>query len=409
MSTETFPIDAVGQEKFPLSDISSLPEHIITQLKDEEARLEFLGRLIIPRQPFSIPKQAFVFKRVGDQIIVESQSMNSWPKIHIEFSSDLEGRNFELHPSENTVDAWLLYTRVSFLLAKAGEFSIPLTGLDDDIVSKFELELDKGFFQLARVCRKLKFIENIFNVKFALPDVFPLTNIEIVFRGITEGEFSVRAANFTFPAISPSDIDLTKPPFEGCGPFCHRIEDLTMLFGEQLPIGPVTVHLEKAELASPKVVEHIRKGLEEPIDVRFEVLDNQVVCRFEDYVRQPRERIAQQLEQFKQQLALEEPKELVDLINESLQKYVSSEEALQIAVGWQFYTHLPDRFCPQDPEVDPATGHWRVPVWLVYTGGEGGYVGEIIIDRKTGKIISHTPIEELYSKGMAIAEKILHA
>jgi hypothetical protein len=373
-------------------------------LKLAKDRFESLGHLIIPDQPFSIPEQTFVFRRVGDTIIVESQPTNSWPTIYIEFSSNLEGRDFALHLADGSVDGWLLYTRVSFLLAKAGAFSI-LADSGDEIGSRFEIDLDKKFFQLARICRKLKFIENVFNLKFSLPDVFSsedLSNLEIVFRGITQGEFSVRASDFTFPSILSSEIDLTKPPFEGCGSFSHTIGDQITLFGQRLPVGSVTVHLEKAAMGSLKVVEHIRKGSKEPVDVRFEVLDNQIVYRFEDYVRQPREHFIQQLERFKKQLALEEPKELVDLIDESLQKDVSSEEALQIAMGWTQYNDLPDRFCPQDPEIDPTTGHWRVPVCLVYASGEGGPVGEIIIDKKTGIIISQTPLEDMHSRASSL-------
>ncbi len=380
-------------------------------LKLAKDRFESSGHLIIPDQPFSIPEQTFVFRRVRDKIIVESQPTNSWPKIYIEFSSNLEGRDFALHLADDSVDGWLLYTRVNFLLAKAGAFSI-LADSGDEIGSRFKIDFDKNFFQLARISRKLKFIETVFNLRFSLPDIFSsedLSNLEIVFRGITEGEFSVRASDFTFPSMPPSDIDLTKPPFDGCGSISRAIGSQIKLFGEQLPTGSVMVHLEKAELANPIVVRHIRNGFKEPVDVRFEVLDNQIVYRFEDYVRQPREHLTQRLERFKQQLALEEPKDLVDLIDESLQKDVSSEEANQIAMGWTQYNDLPDRFCPQDPEIDPATGHWRVPLWLVYTGGEGGPVGEIIIDSRNGKIIHHTPIEELYSKGKAIAERILHA
>lgn len=380
-------------------------------LRQAKDRFESSGRLIIPDQPFSIPEQTFVFRRVRDKIIVESQPTNSWPKIYIEFSSNPEDKDIRLYPAENTVDGGLLYTRVSFLLARAGAFSI-LTDSDYEIDSRFKIDSDKNFFQQARISRKLKFIETVFNVKFSLPDIFSsedLSNLEIVFRGITEGEFSVRAPDFTFPSVPPSDIDLTMPPFEGCGSISRGIGNQIKLFGEQLPTGSVTVHLEKAGMGSLRVVQHIRNGSKEPVDVRFEVLDNQVVYRFEDYARQPRARLTQRLEQFKQQLALEEPRELVVLIDESLQKDVSSEEANQIAMGWTQYNDLPDRFCPQDPKIDPATGHWRVPVWLVYTSGEGGPVGEIIIDSKNGKIIHHTPIEELYSKGKAIAERILHA
>jgi hypothetical protein len=143
--------------------------------------------------------------------------------------------------------------------------------------------------------------------------------------------------------------------------------------------------------------------------VRFEVLDNQITHRFERYANLSRNQRTRELEQFKRELALEEPKELVDLVDEPLQGDVSEFEAGQIAMGWTFYTNLPDRYCPQKPEIDQSTGHWRVPIYLVYSNGEGGPVGEIVIDEKTGVIVSHTPIDELRSRGRALAEHILHA
>ncbi len=370
--------------------------------------MSFRSSLKIPGLSSS-PEQVFMLRRLGDRVTIENQPAGSWPKIQIECSSDLTVKDFALQVADDTVDGWLLHTRVSFSLAKAGKFSLRLPDSFPDIGSRLDLELDQIFFRLAKIARKLKFVEDIFNVIFSLSDKFSaedLSNLEIVFRGITEGQFSVRAPNFTFPSISGSDVDLTKPPFEGCGPISGEIADPITLFGERLQVGPIKVHLEKAELANPRVVEHIRKGSDELVDVRFEVLDNQVVYRFQDYVRQP---LAQGLDQFKQDLALEEPTELVDLVAESLQGDVSSREAIEIAVGWQFFSHLPDRYCPQEPEIDDTTGHWRVPIWLVYASGKGGHVGEVIVDRKTGEIVRYTPIDELRRKGLALAKKILNA
>ena len=370
--------------------------------------LSFRSRLTIPGLSSS-PDQVFMLKRLEDRVTIENQPAGSWPKIQIECSSDLTVRDFALHVADDTVDGWLLHTRVSFALAKAGQFSLRLPDPRRDIGSRFDLELDQIFFRLAKIARKLKFVQDTFNVKFSLSDTFPaedLSNLEIVFRGITEGQFSVRAPDFTFPSVSGPYVDLTKPPFEGCGPISAEIADRLALFGEWLHVGPMHVHLEKAELANPRVVEHIRKGSGELVDVRFEVLDNQVVYRFQDYVRQP---LAQRLDQFKQDLALKEPTELVDLVDESLQGDVSVSEAALIAVGWTQYHNLPDRYCPQHPSLDNVAGQWRVPIYLVYANREGGPVGEVVIDAKTGVIASHTPVDELRSKGRALAEQILHA
>lgn len=391
----------------PIADIPSLAQ--IDVNTSEQA--SFLSRLEIPGL-LVFPEQVFTRRYIGGQVYIENQPTDSWPQIQIECSSNLSIKDFALRLADDTVDGWLLHTRVSFSLAKAGEFSILLTDLPHKAQSRFEIELDKTFFQLARLSRKLKFIENTFNVNFSLPDIFSseeLRKVEIVFRGITEGEFSMRAPDFTFPSVSPSEIDLTKPPFDGCGSFSREIDNQITLFDKPLPVGSVAVHLSKAVLASLKVVQHIRKGSTQPVDVRFEVLDNQITYRFESYARWPRSQRAARLQRFKDELAREEPQELVDLIDETMQNDVSADEASQIAMGWTQYHDLPDRYCPQEPELDIAAGQWRVPIWLVYTSGEGGPVGEVVIDVKTGIIVSHTPIEELRSKGRTLAEQILHA
>jgi hypothetical protein len=154
-------------------------------------------------------------------------------------------------------------------------------------------------------------------------------------------------------------------------------------------------------------VDEIKRGTSGDLTVRFEVLDNQITYRFETYSSQPRNQRTQRLNRFKYELSRNESDELVELIDDSLQNDVSSKEANQIAVGWTQNNDLPDRYCPHTPEL--AGGQWHVPIYLVYSNGEGGPVGEVVIDEKTGVIVSHTPVDELRSKGRALAEQILHA
>lgn len=117
----------------------------------------------------------------------------------------------------------------------------------------------------------------------------------------------------------------------------------------------------------------------------------------------------QRLEEFKQELAREEPQELVDLVTEPIEGKVTSDEAVKIAVGWLYYNRLPDCFCPQEPELDEEVGCWRVPIHLVYTNGAGGWVGDLVVDLETGVITEHPSVEEVRSRGTALAEKIFHA
>lgn len=387
------------------------------QLQTHMASRRFRGRLDIPGLPF-MPDFVFVASLAGDILTLESQPIDSWPALFFECSTDssltnLRVNDFAFRMTAQTTDAWLLHTRVSLALAKAGKFSIQSADIGQILDVKFVLlSALENLVQLARLSRKLKFLERVFNVEFAVSDRISSNDIltaEIVFRGVTQGEFTILGGQYTFSEVSPADIDLTKPPFDGAGRFAYGIGRTTNLLGRELDVGPVTVHLDWAELASPRVADHIRNAVAEPVEVRFEVLDNQITHRFERYANLSRKQRTQGLEQFKRELALEEPKELVDLVDESLQGDVSEFEAGQIAMGWTFYRNLPDRYCPQKPEIDQSTGHWRVPIWLVYANGEGGHVGDLLIHKKTGVIVSHTSIDDLRRKAMALAETILHA
>lgn len=386
-------------------------------VKGAVARKTLKGRLEIPGAVFTIPEQRFSSLQTEAGIVFESHPEPPWPKMLIELESRLQQSGIErllVQASDNTVKAELLRTRVAFAIAMAGEWILHM----NHQVAKVEhqrgpyTEANENQIRYrAKIFRKLKYIEESFGLCFSVPETMSgheVRQIETIFRGMTEGEFRGRANAMSFKLL-PSMIDLSKPPFSGMGKFFYPVEAPIKLFDQDIPVGRFTVHLEKAELANPRVVEHLHKGSRKPIEVRFEVLDNQVVYRFDNYAGQPRQHLRQRLDQFKQKLARDEPRELVDLVDEPIQDDVSRREATQIAVGWTFYSHLPDRYCPQEPEIDDTTGHWRVPIWLVYASGEGGPVGEVIIDKKTGEIVRHTPIDELRSKGLALAEKILNA
>jgi hypothetical protein len=411
MSMSTIQTDNV----WPGAQLSVDPA-ALRQLQTQVTSGRFRGRLDIPGLPF-IPEFDFVASIVGNRFAIKSLPSNAWPTILIEHSIDAslgaKDTHFALRPANDTTDGWLKYTRVSLSLDKALKLSIQAQDSAEVLEMKFDLRSDPAVLQLARVSRKLKFIEGVFNTRFTVPDIMSsdeMNTAEIVFLGITEGEFRIRGEQYIFPKVSHTDIELTKPPFDGAGEFTYDIGRRTFrLLGRELDVGPVTVHLDRAELASPRVIDHIRKGSAEPVAVRFEVLDNQITYRFEDYVTQSDKDRCQELRRFKEALACEEPVEIVGLIDESLQGDVTSEEALRIAVGWQQYYNLPDRYCPQEPALDDAAAQWRVPIYLVYSNGEGGPVGEVVIDEKTGIIVSHTPIDELRSKGLALAEQILHA
>ena len=414
--------------------VALLPERAsadaVARWRDVVDCVEFPARLVIPDVGLAIPEQSFTAMFAERSASFENESEGSWPKIIVRFATEPLGerraRNFLEHlsrheprevlvrPAGDTVNAQLLYTRFKYCLYKAGRFSLNVSAgrlFGISIDPPLETELHE-LLNFAKLYRKLKYIENTFNVEFTLPKKISaeaVGQIDIVFRGITEGEFATRRSQITFPSMSPSEIDLSRPPFDHVGAFSRSVRGEATIFDQTLPIGPMTVLLNNAELANPTVIDQVKAGLTDPIDVRFEVLDNQVVFRFEAYAARPQRERTELLAQFKIELSQEEPQELVDLIDEPLEGNVSSREASQIAMGWTLYNDLPDRYCPQVPELDVTAGKWRVPIYLVYANGEGGPVGEVVIDEKTGVIVSHTPVDELRSNGRALAEQILHA
>jgi hypothetical protein len=384
---------------------------MLMQSDSRKDSVDFRSRLEIPGLSL-VPEQDCTASRTEGGLLLQNNPKDSWPRFSIETESD--SALISVWPSDNTVNGELLNTRVRFALEKAGLCS--LCALDLGVEFKFvfkhpsESEKQKLLYR-AKLCRKLKYIEQAFGTSFLLPDEIPAEQVEIidrVFRGITEGEFTTRASEILFD-VSLSSIDLSSPPFSGPGSLAREMGSEQRLFDKLLAVGPVSVHLERAELANPRALDREGEGSNQRVSIRLELLDNQITHRFESFAMQAYKQRIQRLDQFKRELALEEPKELVDLVDEPLQGDVSELEAGQIAMGWTFYSNLPDRYCPQDPEIDQSTGHWHVPIWLVYANGEGGHVGDLLIHKKTGVIVSQTSIEELRSRAMALAETMLHA
>lgn len=304
VSTTTLPIDPIGLENFPLianvlleSNDTSLPEYLIAQLEVVETS-EFSGRLVIPDHRFSMPEQKFVATFSDFGTTFENKPVGFWPRIFIEFSSNeplgrlkarefferlktpsLTIKNFLVRPSSDTVDAEVLYTRVMYYLYKSNKCSLhtidgKLFGISFDPISETE---KLQFLDRAKLYRKLKFIQNVFRVQFTIPQSISADEVSIIdntFRGITEGEFTTRSSEGTFTEVAPSEIDLTQPPFDGIGHFSRKIGDKVFLFGKKFDVGPITISMEKADLADPNVVRQIRSGSTQPMNVRFAVLDN---------------------------------------------------------------------------------------------------------------------------------------
>jgi hypothetical protein len=68
--------------------------------------------------------------------------------------------------------------------------------------------------------------------------------------------------------------------------------------------------------------------------------------------------------------------------------------------------HLGDRFLAVRPQLDEGGDVWRVPVVLTYAVvGPLGEVGEVIVSATSEEVVSHTPIEEMRERALALYEQ----
>ncbi len=414
LASSTFPLDAATWE---FKQHATYDRPLRVHIPGGNAPLRIRGRLLTPDALVDLPEQEFLLWRTKSEIVIENVCENGWPRLRVHMSRGEAGRGaarFMIEASESTVDGGLLDTRVGYAFGKARDIYLTLAG-EEPIRFRTESPLeDKTFLPRAKAFRKLKYLEDTFRIRFVIPEniVAPdLGDLDIVFRGVTEGIFSTRYSGVSF-SITGSTVNLAKPPFTGPGPFRRVVlktgEPLN-LYGRNLDVGRVLLTIETAQLADPGVIEHLQQRPDEPTNVRFVVLDHQVSYSFQRYLNpRVKELATKQLRRFKQKLMREEPKELAKLVAEPLINDVSSDEAVQIVFGWLQFNRFPDRLCPQEPEMDKAAKKWRVPIGVFYPSGKGAIVADVILDRKTGAMLSHPSTTQLRHKAEALARTIFH-
>lgn len=68
--------------------------------------------------------------------------------------------------------------------------------------------------------------------------------------------------------------------------------------------------------------------------------------------------------------------------------------------------NMPDRFCATNPSFDKTGDYWRVRVILSYPLiGSVGEVGELIISPTSEEILSHTPLDEMWTRAHSLYEQ----
>lgn len=380
----------------------------------------FLGYFNIADAAFEFPPQPFVVTSRGVKVTIESRPGGGWPQILIILSLSSHAtptvERFLLRPSGDTVESELLYTRALYTLSESGScFLASEVTPDDRLVGvgfgfePFGEKDTRDLIYRGKLARKLAFIESLFRTRFSVPEnITPeqVRRVETLFRGITEGEFVMRGNAITVP-VRAADVNLAEPPFSGIGPYEQFLgaEEAVLDHPRLLDVGPVYFSMNRAIVANKSALAALREKRDQW--VRFEVLDNLITYRFERYTaRDKHKRVMQKLHQFHSRLEREEPPELAATLTEMLTSDVVPAEAVEIAVGWLEYNNLPDRFSPQEPVLDEECGCWRVPIYLVYAGGDSVPVGELLIDLKTGSIVEEPSPEAMYREGRALAEKV---
>jgi hypothetical protein len=406
----------------PISGITIPAQEVqghTSQYPDFVGQFRARGHLEIPNSPFNLPDQDFIITFTPDGDVIENKPADAWPKIRFELSLNQKQGvlkvNVLLSPSEDSVEAELLYTRVWYTLVKVGECRFRSSDINLPLTLRIEPEapdeVNKVLFR-AKVCRKLAFLERIFKRNFHFPrqiSAEEIRKVEIIFRGITEGEFAIRGSDITFENVIPSELNLNAPPFSEPGPFTRLVGDREYLFGHWIDLGKLIIKLNHAELANPRILKRMADAPNQPVNLRFIVPDHQIIHSFSSYIAMPEKLRSRRLKEFIRYLSQSEPPELADSIKELLVSNLSAESAIQITSDWLMLNQLPDRFSAQKPELNTTAAYWRVPVYFVYSGGQHGLVGEVDIDIKTGAIKKATPIDELLEKAEEVSERIIHA
>lgn len=293
-------------------------------------RAGFQASLIITDAPFSVPEEPFTLLLTERSAVIENYPQDSWPKILIQLeapssSSKLEVQRFLIDRSASNVMAEILFTRLMFTLTQKCGCLIPLPGgikLHLGVSPLGDLEQQKLILN-AKLFRKLKYLEEFFHTRFALPNLITADEVgmaDFVFRGVTEGTFSVWRNQIAFSQVTlPPTTNLGAPPFNSPGSFTLTAGESATILGQTIPIGPVTTVLEGALCSNANSLADLHTHPNKPVDLQFEINNQQIVHRFERFVGKSLDELRSPLEQFKRYLRQEESEELVSLMDQSLQ------------------------------------------------------------------------------------------
>lgn len=366
-----------------------------------------VGKFLLPIQKFSL--------REKDRIVfIENFPTNSFPKIEIileEKNSIYRVKEFKVRPSDSSVQGEILYTRFLLTTSDAKKCSLHFKEIDfapfDFTFSEITSDEKKRMLYRAKLFRKLGFIERVFEkTKLNVPEnitPYEAQQIEILFRGLTEGEFTNPSDSFvTIYHYKVSKSDLQNNFLFSKREFSLEFNEKFFLLGRFFEVGKVIIKVEKASIANPRKIRDVKEN--QIIDeLRLNVFDSQIRYIFEKYNNTERlSKNKQRLEQLKSLLVNAEPDFLSMLLDEPLAEidYKSAIETLEALLQ---YHDFPDRFSVLEPKLEK--NKWRVPIGLTYPKHQPIWLEDAFVDIRTGKVKMKLSFDKLLKKGKEKAKE----
>lgn len=377
--------------------------------------VNFQGQISIAEHLF--PVQKFSLNEKANFVFIENFPTDSFPKVEIilEKKSILKVKKFNVQPSGSSVQGEILYTRFILLIANTKKCSLHFK---DIIFEPFNFDFSeipsqdrKQLLYRAKLHRKLGFVEKVFEkTRFIVPEtIAPIEaqQIEILFRGLTEGEFIIPSDSFvTIYNYKVTKYDLHNNFLSSKREFSLEFNEKFFVLGRFFDTGKIVFKVKNASIANPSVIKNVREN--KIIEVlRLNVYDSQIQYIFEKYKNSERlSKNKQKLERFKDSLAREEPGFLTSLLDEPLAE-VNEKSAVEILEALLQHYDFPDRFSVLKPKLEE--NRWRVPIALTYPKHEPICLEDALVDVKTGKVEMKISFDELLKKGKKKAKEFFSA
>jgi hypothetical protein len=371
------------------------------------------AKIVLNNGDKTFATQEFVITQSNQGLSFQSISSDFNPIIEFVVSELTNEVSVKPKPAGlNSVESEILYTRFYWTLISSN--SISLLSNDDEIFFRIDITEDirstwESVEYRAKLFRKLAFLEYFFERRFFVPVQLSSQDamaIEILFRGITEGEFEFPAVKAFRVPLSTVDLEsVSNPPFSRPGRWVYKLPvDVETILGVIFPVGPRTITANRATLADPRLLSDVRSG-GEPKEVSIKIMDHLVSCRFEKYADSKRLLINNgKLNKFKDLLRQNEPESLVALLDSSLAS-IPADIAIEMAEGVMQFYDFPDRFILSDPIL--VGGNWNIKIGLAYSEHEPVWLDEININRNTGHLSLNKSVENLLAEGRKLAREIL--